>query len=50
MILRSILVFLDTQSWFSSLDKEEDVIEAVEYIIACFREPLEAKGGNMSGP
>ena len=45
-ILRSILVFLDTKSWFGSLDKEEDgfteVIEVVEYIIAHFREPLEA--------
>ena len=51
-MLRSILVFLDTQSWFGSLDKEKDgfteIIEAVEYIIACFREPLEAKGGDMS--
>ena len=39
-------MFLDTKSWFGSLDKEEDgfteVIEAVEYIIAHFREPLEA--------
>ena len=45
-------MFLDTQSWFGSLDKEKDgfteVIEAVEYIIARFREPLEAKGGDMS--
>ena len=36
-MLRSILVFLDTQSWFGSLDKEKDgfneVIEAVEHII-----------------
>ena len=51
-MLRSILVFLDTQSWFGSLDKEKDgfteIIEAVEYIIAHFREPLEAKGGDMS--
>ena len=51
-MLRSILVFLDTQSWFGSLDKDNDgftaVIEAVEYIISHFREPLEAKGGNMS--
>ena len=45
-------MLLDTQRWFSSLDKEEngftEVIEAVEYIIACFREPLETKGGDMS--
>ena len=50
-ILKSIVLFLDTQSWFGSLDKEEDgkeedgfteVIEAVEYITAHFREPLEA--------
>ena len=51
-MLRSLLVFLDIQSWFGSLDKEEDgfteVVEAVEYIIARFREPLEAKGGDMS--
>ena len=51
-ILRSILVFLDTQSWFGCLDKEEggftEVIEAVEYIITHFREPLEAYGGDMS--
>ena len=51
-MLRSILVFLDTQSWFGSLDKEKDgfteVTEAVEYIITHFREPLEAKGGDMS--
>ena len=51
-MLRSILVFLDTQNWFGSLDKERDgfteVIEAVEYIISHFREPLEAKGGDMS--
>ena len=51
-MLRSILVFLDTQSWFGSLDKEKDgfaeVVEAVEYIIARFREPLEVKGGDMS--
>ena len=51
-MLRSILVFLDTRSWFGSLDKDNDgftaVIEAVEYIISHFREPLEAKDGDMS--
>ena len=51
-MLRSILVFLDIQSWFGSLDKEKDgfneVIEAVEHIIIHFREPLESKGGDMS--
>ena len=43
---------MDTQSWFGSLDKEKDGftegIDAVEYIIACFRESRKAKGGNMS--
>ena len=48
-MLRSILVFLDTQSWFGSLDKERDgFTEVIEYIISHFREPLEAKGGDMS--
>ena len=49
---RSILVCLDIQSWFGSLDKEKEsfneVIEAVEYIIAHSREPLEAISGDMS--
>lgn len=46
------LVFLDTQSWFGSLDKVKDgfteVIEAAEYIVTHFRRHLEAKGGDMS--
>ena len=51
-MLRSILVFLDTQNQFDSLDKEKDgfteFIEAMEYIIEHFRELLEAKVCDMS--
>lgn len=55
-LMRSILVFLETQSWqksFSELDSHDDhedvddfaeVRAAVEYIISIFRIPLEAKG------
>ncbi len=57
-ILRSILVFLDTQSWCcpvtntSNNSESEDegdvvmaeVLSAVEYITSTFRDPLEAKG------
>ena len=56
-LLRSILVFLETQSWQSrfsedssdddgmlDLDDFAEVRAAVEYIISIFRIPLEAKG------
>ena len=52
-LLRSILVFVETQSWFQKSDhsSEDDgddglleVREAVEYITSVFRAPLEAKG------
>ncbi len=51
-MLRSILVFLDTQSWCKSGDSEDDDLDeinaAVEYITSHFREPLEAVGMNLS--
>lgn len=51
-MLRSILVFLDTQSWCKSGDSESDELEeinaAVEYITTHFREPLEAVSMNIS--
>ena len=57
-ILRSILIFLDTQSWCSSVtdDDETDqedkvlaqILSAVEYITVSFREPLEAKGVDLA--
>ena len=36
--------------WFLGLGERwlTKVIKAIEHIIACFREPLEAKGGDMS--
>ena len=52
-LLRSILVFVETQSWFQKSDhsSEDDgddglleVREAVEYITSVCRAPLEAKG------
>lgn len=54
-LLRSILVFVETQSWQKSfsdhsdgamvnLDDFAEVREAVEYIVSFFRIPLEAKG------
>ena len=54
-LMRSILVFLETQSWQKSfsedssgtmldLDDFAEVRAAVEYIISIFRIPLEAKG------
>ena len=47
-------MFLDTQSWFGSLDKEKDgfteVIEAVESIIACFRESWRLKVVTCQAP
>ena len=55
-LLRSILVFLETQSWLRKKDptvvddtaSDDDslatILGAVEYIISIFRAPLEAKG------
>ena len=53
-IRRSILIFLNTQSWCRSVTEdiesdEEDkvltqILSTVEYITSSFREPLEAKG------
>ena len=55
-LLRSILVFIDTQCWarpqqgLSKSDSDEviddkvEIRDAMEYIITVFREPLEAKG------
>ena len=58
MILRNILIFLDTQSWCrpvredSETDEEDKVLtqilSAVEYITSSFREPLEAKGVDLA--
>ena len=58
-MLRAILVLLDTQSWQSSpadkhsnADEEEDdlakVSKAIEYITSLFREPLKAKGVDLT--
>lgn len=51
-MLRSILVFLDTQSWCKRADSEDDDLDeinaAVEYITSHFREPLEAAGTTLS--
>ena len=58
-MLRAILVLLDTQSWQSSpadkhsnTDEKEDdlaeISEAIEYITSLFREPLEAKGVDLT--
>ena len=53
-IRRSILIFLNTQSWCRPVTEdiesdEEDkvltqILSTVEYITSSFREPLEAKG------
>ena len=45
-MLRSILVFLDTQSWVCADDNE--IKAAVEFIISHFREPLEAAHINLA--
>ena len=55
-MLRSVLAFLDTQSWChpprSTADTEEDdmaeIKQAVEYISTHFREPLEAASVNLA--
>ena len=45
-MLRSILVFLDTQSWVCADDNE--IKAAVEFIISHFGEPLEAAHINLA--
>ena len=47
-LLRSILIFLDTQSWVQSEDAESEVSTAVEYIMTHFRAPLEASSSNLA--
>ena len=52
-LLRSLSVFLETQSWMrrDEPDSSEtdqsffmEILQAVEYLVALFRAPLEAKG------
>ena len=52
-MLRSILVFLDTQSWVLPEGDDSDTIfseifSALEYIASHFREPLEAVGADLA--
>ena len=58
-MLRAILVFLDTKSWSTSpsadtmetsenTDDLEEIRKAVEYVTSQFRQPLEAKGVDLT--
>ena len=46
--LRSVLVFLDTQSWDNSDDDKSEIQAALTCIIEVFCPPLEAKGVDLS--
>ena len=56
-LLRALLVFLETQSWMKRSSEEGDsdpdpslteIKNALEYIVSLFRDPLEARGANVS--
>ena len=50
-MLRSILVYLDTQTWLGNDDDDaicREISSAVAHIIPQFRAPLEAKGVDLS--
>ena len=50
-LLRSILTFMDTQSWAVSEGSEDEIAEisaAVEHIVTHFREPLVAVRANLA--